>query len=66
MTTEFTMKPKERYFNWKVVVAMKGDALRIKTGKAVEKVHLASIRPPRIENKDPSQRNRQKAFRPLR
>ena len=31
----------------------------------IKEVHLASIRPPRIENEDPSQRNRQKGFLPL-
>ena len=62
VTTEFTMNPKDRYFKGKVV---NGDALQIKTGKVVTEVHLASIRPLRIENEDPSQRNRQKRFRPL-
>ena len=56
------MNPKDRYFKGKVV---NGDALQIKTGKVVTEVHLASIRPLRIENEDPSQRNRQKGFRPL-
>jgi len=65
VTTESTMNPKDRDFNGKVVEVVNGDALQIKTGKVVKKVHLASIRPPRIENEDPSQRNRQKGFRPL-
>ena len=65
MATEFTMNPKDGYFNGKVVDVVNGDAFQIKTGKVVKEVHLASIRPPRIENEDPSQRNRQKGFRPL-
>merc|ERR550519_2208659 len=65
VTTESAMNPKDRDFNGKVVEIVNGDALMVKTGKVVKKVHLASIRPPRNENEDPSQRNRQKGFRPL-
>lgn len=63
--SESTMNPKDRDFNGKVVEVCNGDALMVKAGKVVKKVHLASIRPPRQENDDPSSRNRQKGFRPL-
>ena len=38
----------------------------VKVGKVVRKIHLASIRPPRLEdNKEDGSRTRQKGFRPL-
>jgi len=52
----------DKEFNGKVVEIVNGDALMVKTGKAVRKLFLASIRPPRPE--DDSVR-REKGFKPL-
>jgi len=55
---------KDKEFHGKVVEVVNGDALMVKAGKVVRKIHLASIRPPRLEAEDGS-RNRQKGFKPL-
>ena len=62
--TESNISPKDREFNGKVVEVVNGDALMVKAGKVVKKVHLASIRPPRQEQSEDN-RVRQKGFRPL-
>jgi len=61
-----SIDPKDREFNGKVVEVVNGDALMVKAGKVVKKLHLASIRPPRLQDSgDDSGRNRQKGFRPI-
>merc|ERR1719431_759802 len=45
---------KDKEFNGKVVEVVNGDALMVKAGKVVRKIHLASIRPPRLEAEDGS------------
>jgi staphylococcal nuclease domain-containing protein 1 len=62
--SETTINPKDREFVGKVVEIVNGDALMVKAGKVVKKVHLASIRPPRQEN-NAGDRTRMKGFRPL-
>jgi len=62
--SESTISPKDREMTGKVVEVVNGDALMVKAGKVVKKVHLASIRPPRQEQDD-GNRLRQKGFRPL-
>merc|ERR1719232_1106748 len=57
-----TLSGGDKEFNGKVVEIVNGDALMVKTGKAVRKLFLASIRPPRPE--DDSVR-REKGFKPL-
>lgn len=57
--------PKDKEFNGKVVEIVNGDALIVKTGKVVRKLHLASIRPPRQDPADGESRGRQKGFRPI-
>jgi staphylococcal nuclease domain-containing protein 1 len=65
--TASTISEKDREFTGKVVEIVNGDALQVKVGKVVRKIHLASIRPPRLEeNKEEgAPRTRQKGFRPL-
>merc|ERR1719460_2181071 len=48
--TENTLSDKEREFTGKVVEVVNGDALMVKAGGKVRKLHLASIRPPRPED----------------
>ena len=55
---------KDKEFNGKVVEVVNGAALIVKAGKTVRKIHLASIRPPRLEQEKGS-RKRQKGFKPL-
>jgi len=57
---------KDREFSGKVVEVVNGDALVVKNSKGFKKIHIASIRPPRLEDKEEGgQRTRQKGFRPL-
>lgn len=62
-----TLSEKDREFTGKVVEIVNGDAIMVKTGKAFKKIFLASIRPPRLDDKEEGaqQRTRQKGFRPL-
>jgi len=62
--TESTLSDKEREFTGKVVEVVNGDALMVKAGGKVRKLHLASIRPPRPEDTDSSAK-RGPDFRPL-
>ena len=62
--TENTLSDKEREFTGKVVEVVNGDALMVKAGGKVRKLHLASIRPPRPEDTDSSAK-RGPDFRPL-
>merc|ERR1711971_20713 len=62
--TENTLSDKEREFTGKVVEVVNGDALMVKAGGKVRKLHLASIRPPRPEDTDGSAK-RGPDFRPL-
>merc|ERR1712088_489763 len=62
--TESTLSDKEREFTGKVVEVVNGDALMVKAGGKVRKLHLASIRPPRPEDTDGSAK-RGPDFRPL-
>jgi len=57
--------PKDKEFNGKVVEIVNGDALMVKTGKTVRKLHLASIRPPRQDPASSDDRSRQRGFRPI-
>jgi len=59
---ENTLSDKEREFTGKVVEVVNGDALMVKAGGKVRKLHLASIRPPRQEEDAPK---RGADFRPL-
>ena len=61
---ENTLSDKEREFTGKVVEVVNGDALMVKAGGKVRKLHLASIRPPRPEDTDGSAK-RGPDFRPL-
>merc|ERR1712088_503705 len=61
---ENTLSDKEREFTGKVVEVVNGDALMVKAGGKVRKLHLASIRPPRPEDTDSSAK-RGPDFRPL-
>ncbi|XP_023328486.1 staphylococcal nuclease domain-containing protein 1 [Eurytemora carolleeae] len=64
--TQSTISEKDREFTGKVLEIVNGDALMVKVGKVVRKIHLASIRPPRLEdNKEDGSRTKQKGFRPL-
>jgi len=54
---------KDREFHGKVVEIVNGDALMVKAGKTVRKIHLASIRPPRLE--DDGSKRRPQGFKPL-
>eukprot|EP00088_Acartia_fossae_P009398 TRINITY_DN1454_c0_g2_i3.p1 TRINITY_DN1454_c0_g2~~TRINITY_DN1454_c0_g2_i3.p1 ORF type:complete len:902 (-),score=331.27 TRINITY_DN1454_c0_g2_i3:535-3240(-) len=57
---------KDREFTGKVVEIVNGDAIVVKVGKDFKKIHLASIKPPKLEDKDEAgNRTRQKGFRPL-
>lgn len=62
-----TIDAKDREFTGKVVEVVNGDALVVKTNKSFKKIFLASIRPPRPEEKEgDGPRVRQpKGFRPL-
>jgi len=65
-STTSTISDKDKEFTGKVVEIVNGDALVVKAGKAFKKIHIASIRPPRLEDKDgEGNRTRQKGFRPL-
>jgi len=52
---------KDKEFNGKVVEVVNGDALMVKVAKNVRKIHLASIRPPRLDADD----KRDRGFKPL-
>jgi len=61
-----TLSDKDREFTGKVVEIVNGDALMVKVGNTYKKIHLASIKAPKLEDKDESgNRIRQKGFRPL-
>lgn len=62
---ENTLSDKEREFTGKVVEIVNGDALMVKSGGKVKKLHLASIRPPRQEDVDGAPVKRGPDFRPL-
>jgi len=65
-STTNNISDKDREFTGKVVEVVNGDALVVKAGKTFKKIHIASIRPPRLEDKDgEGNRTRQKGFRPL-
>jgi len=58
--------PKDKEFNGKVVEVVNGDALMVKSGKVVKKLHLASIKAPKIEDEaDAKAKRAGGAFRPL-
>jgi len=61
--SENTLSDKEREYTGKVVEVVNGDALMVKAGGKVRKIHLASLRPPRQEGDVAA--NRGKDFRPL-
>jgi len=64
--TTSNISEKDREFTGKVVEVVNGDALVVKVGKTFKKIHIASIRPPRLEDKDSEgNRTRQKGFKPL-
>jgi len=58
--------PKDKEFNGKVVEVVNGDALMVKTGKTLRKLHLASIKAPKIEDEaDAKAKRAGGAFRPI-
>jgi len=64
--TTNTLSDKDRAFTGKVVEIVNGDALMVKVGTTHKKIHLASIKPPKLEDKDEAgNRTRQKGFRPI-
>jgi len=61
-----TVADKDREFTGKVVEIVNGDAIVVKVGKEFKKIHLASIKAPKLEDKtEDGNRTRQKGFRPL-
>lgn len=61
-----TLSDKDRSLTGKVVEIVNGDALVVKVGNTYKKIHLASIKPPKLEDKDEAgNRTRQKGFRPI-
>jgi len=62
--SENVLSDKEREYTGKVVEVVNGDALMVKAGGKVKKLHLASIRPPRQEGSEPTAK-RGADFRPL-
>jgi len=62
--SENTLSDKEREFTGRVMEVVNGDALMVKAGGKVRKLHLASIRPPRQEAEEAGSR-RGPDFRPL-
>jgi len=66
VSTAPTISDKDREFTGKVVEIVNGDALIVKVGKDFKKIFLASIKAPKLEDKDEDgNRTRQKGFRPL-
>merc|ERR1711970_557609 len=66
VSTAPTISDKDREFTGKVVEIVNGDAVVVKVGKDFKKIFLASIKAPKLEDKDEDgNRTRQKGFRPL-
>jgi len=58
--------PKDKEFTGKVVEICNGDALMVKSGKMVRKLHLASIKAPKIEDEGEAKAKRAGGqFRPI-
>merc|ERR1711892_651357 len=64
--SESSIDPKDKEFTGKVVEICNGDALMVKSGKTVRKLHLASIKAPKIEDEGESKAKRAGGqFRPI-
>jgi len=63
--SENPLTDKEREYTGKVMEVVNGDALMVKAGGKVKKLHLSSIRPPRQEQEEGASVRRGPDFRPL-
>merc|ERR1719342_564803 len=63
--SENPLTDKEREYTGKVMEVVNGDALMVKAGGKVKKLHLSSIRPPRQEQEEGGSVRRGPDFRPL-
>lgn len=57
------VNPKDKQYSAKVLEIVNGDALMVKVGESARKIFLASIRPPRLDEKGETEKK--KGFRPI-